>query len=66
MSYSLYSRRPPKLSHRSSAKTIGCLLEARANQFYYMHGEEPLRSKRNTRENPPWTDISNPGKEEKN
>jgi hypothetical protein len=24
MSYSLYSRRPPKLSYRSSAKTIGC------------------------------------------
>jgi hypothetical protein len=30
------------------------LLEARANQFYYMHGQEPLRSKkRNRRENPP-------------
>lgn len=30
------------------------LLEAQANQFYYMHGQEPLRSKkRKTRKNPP-------------
>ena len=25
------------------------LLEARANQFYYLHGQEPLRSKKNNR-----------------
>jgi hypothetical protein len=29
------------------------LLEARANQFYYMHGQEPLRGKRRARENMP-------------
>lgn len=42
------------------------LLEARANQFYYLHGQEPLRSKkRNTKENPPNNRVESSDRNEK-